>query len=139
MSNGILDGFSLIDPIGRLILATTLVTLLAAIAANLYVRARYLRLQRDLERSSERFAHPLLNSIVDDVWAAARRHGAANVQAIIEDHFQSQLKASLLAERFVKAATGLVIILGLLGTFYGLTLSIGRIVHLVAADTGGAA
>ncbi|HWE30313.1 MAG TPA: hypothetical protein VHB97_20045 [Polyangia bacterium] len=50
----------------------------------------------------------------------------------------------MLAERFVRAATGLVIILGLLGTFYGLTLSIGRIVHLVAgdvsahADVGGA-
>ncbi len=42
----------------------------------------------------------------------------------------------MLAERFVRAATGLVIILGLLGTFYGLTLSIGRIVHLVSADVG---
>jgi hypothetical protein len=42
----------------------------------------------------------------------------------------------LLAERFVRASTGLVIILGLLGTFYGLTLSIGKLVHLVAADTG---
>jgi hypothetical protein len=43
----------------------------------------------------------------------------------------------LLAERFVRAATGLVIILGLLGTFYGLTSSIGRLVQLVAGDTGG--
>jgi methyl-accepting chemotaxis protein len=44
----------------------------------------------------------------------------------------------LLAERFVRAATGLVIILGLLGTFYGLTLSIGKVVHLVAADADAA-
>jgi hypothetical protein len=41
----------------------------------------------------------------------------------------------LLGERFLRGATGLVIILGLLGTFYGLTLSIGKIVHLVAAET----
>ena len=44
----------------------------------------------------------------------------------------------LLAERFIRSATGLVIILGLLGTFYGLTLSIGKIVHLVGAETTGA-
>ena len=46
--------------------------------------------------------------------------------------FQAELRPLLLAERFVRAATGLVIILGLLGTFYGLTLSIGKLVHLVA-------
>ena len=33
----------------------------------------------------------------------------------------------------------LAFILGLLGTFYGLTLSIGKIVHLVGAETTGAA
>ena len=44
----------------------------------------------------------------------------------------------LLAERFIGAATGLVIILGLLGTFYGLTVSVGQLVHLVSADTGAA-
>jgi hypothetical protein len=45
----------------------------------------------------------------------------------------------LLAERFVRSATGLVIILGLLGTFYGLTLSIGRIVQLVSSDSAAVA
>ena len=57
---------------------------------------------------------------------------------MIEDRFQSDLRPMLFAERFVRSATGLVIILGLLGTFYGLTLSIGRIVSLVSAEGGGA-
>ena len=78
--------------------------------------------------------------MLDHIWAdargAAQRGGEVNTQAIIEDRFQADLRPALLAERFVRAATGLVIILGLLGTFYGLTLSIGKIVQLVAAETG---
>jgi hypothetical protein len=81
----------------------------------------------------------VLQRIFGDATKAAQRSREMNAQAIIEERFQSDLKPLLLAERFVRAATGLVIILGLLGTFYGLTLSIGRIVHLVAADTAGTA
>jgi hypothetical protein len=39
----------------------------------------------------------------------------------------------------VRASTSLVLVLGLLGTFYGLTLSIGKLVHLVSADSGAVA
>jgi hypothetical protein len=131
-----LDGLSLVDATGRTILATTILCLLLAIAANLWVRARYVSLKRDLDHGSGPLSHALLNRIVEDALAAARRGGPPNTQAIIEERFQSELRTVLLAERFVKAATGLVIILGLLGTFYGLTLSIGRIVQLVGADNG---
>jgi len=82
------------------------------------------------------FSRPVLNHIVRDATEAAQRSGAMNAQAIIDERFQSDLKPMLFAERFVRSATGLVIILGLLGTFYGLTLSIGKIVHLVSAETG---
>jgi hypothetical protein len=134
MPHAIVDGLSLIDPTGRIILATTALCLLLAVAANLTARARYARLQADLERRPPPFAHALLNRIIEDALEAARRSGTPNTQAIIEDRFQAELKTLLLAERFVKAATGLVIILGLLGTFYGLTLSVGRIVALVSTD-----
>jgi hypothetical protein len=40
----------------------------------------------------------------------------------------------LLAERFLRSANGLVIILGLAGAFYGNTMAIGRLVELVAGD-----
>lgn len=137
MPHAIVAGMSLIDSTGRIILSTTILCLFAAIASNLYVRRRYAALQRDLERNSRIFVHPVLNRIVGDALDVAHRSGSVSAQALIEERLQSELALALLAERFVRAATGLVIILGLLGTFYGLTLSIGRIVHLVGGDVGG--
>ena len=141
MPNSILDGLSLVDSIGHIILATTVGTLLAGMAAHVFLRAGYAALEHDLHRGDEPerpFRYHVLNRIIEDAERASGRSREVNAQAIIEDAFQLELRPLLLAERFVRAATGLVIILGLLGTFYGLTLSIGRLVHLVAADTGAA-
>lgn len=140
--NTILDGLGLVDSTGLAILATTVLSLLLAIAVNLRLRARYAAMERDLERNGgvdPTFDHAVLNHAVRDAKDAARRPAEPNTQAIVEDRFAAELRPLLLGERFVKAATGLVIILGLLGTFYGLTLSIGKIVHLVSAETGGGA
>jgi hypothetical protein len=134
-----LGALSLIDSTGLAILATTAATLVLGIVANLWLRARYASLEKDLRRSGDAeatFSHPVLSHIVSDASEAARSSRELNTQALIEDRFQSDLRPMLFAERFVRAATGLVIILGLLGTFYGLTLSIGRIVNLVSAETG---
>ena len=141
MTTTMLAGLSLIDTTGLAILATTLTTLLLGILANLWLRGRYSSLEKDLRRSRDAdatFSHSVLNHIVRDATEAASRSRETNAQAIIDERFQSDLRPMLLAERFVRSATGLVIILGLLGTFYGLTLSIGRIVSLVSAETGGA-
>jgi hypothetical protein len=139
MPNAILDGLSLVDSVGAGILATNVLALVAAIGAHLFLRARYRDLERDLDRNGEprpHFTHRVLNRIVRDAEEDARRSRDRNAQAIIEDAFQSDLRTLLLAERFVRAATGLVLVLGLLGTFYGLTLSIGKLVQLVSADAG---
>jgi hypothetical protein len=138
MITTMLEGLALIDSTGLTILATTVTTLVLAILANLWLRYRYAALAKDLRRSRDpdaSFSHPVLSHIVREATEAAQRSRETNTQAIIEDRFQSDLRPMLLAERFVRSATGLVIILGLLGTFYGLTLSIGKIVHLVATDT----
>jgi hypothetical protein len=139
MPNSILDGLSLVDSTGRLILATTVTTLLLGIGANLVVRGKYTSLQTDLEENAgrRRFSHAVLDNILRSTEDTFRRSSEASTQAIIEAHFQSDLRPLLLAERFVRAATGLVIILGLLGTFYGLTSSIGKLVQLIAGDAGG--
>jgi hypothetical protein len=139
MPSGILEGASLVDATGRAILMTTFGTLVAGALAHLWTRARYSVLQRDLERNGgppPRFTHPLLVRIAGDAQEAARSGGERNTQALVEDHFRAGLGSLLLAERFLRSATGLVLVLGLLGTFYGLTLSIGKLVHLVSADTG---
>jgi hypothetical protein len=141
MPNAILDGLSLIDSVGQTILATTLTALLVGVGAHVLLRAWYGALQRDLDRNGEprpHFTHRVLNRILREAEADARRSRERNTQAIIEEAFQSDLRGLLLAERFVRAATGLVLVLGLLGTFYGLTLSIGKLVHLVSADSDGA-
>jgi hypothetical protein len=57
-----------------------------------------------------------------------------NIQGIAERAMQQELKALLMGERFVKADTGLLITLGLVGTFYGLTRSIGKLVSIVSGD-----
>lgn len=139
MQSSILDGLSLVDTTGRLILGATAAVLVAAVGAHVLLRARYLALQGDLERNGEprpQFTSPLLRRVVRDAEHAARSSSEPNVQAVIEDAFRAELGPLLLAERFVRAATGLVLVLGLLGTFYGLTLAIGKLVHLVSADSG---
>jgi hypothetical protein len=138
VANTILDGLGLVDSTGLAILATILLSFCLAVAASLRLRARYSALERDLERNGgvdPAFDHPVLDHVVRAAREAARRADEPNTQAIVEERFQAELGTLLLGERFVKAATGLVIILGLLGTFYGLTLSIGKIVHLVAVET----
>ncbi len=135
----ILDGLSLVDSVGRIILATTAFSLFAGVAAHAFLRARYAALERDFRQNADpdpHFSHRVLSRIVREAQEAALRSGERNTQAIIEENFQTELTSLLLAERFVRAATGLVIILGLLGTFYGLTVSIGKLVHMVSADTG---
>jgi hypothetical protein len=142
MHTTFLAGLSLIDSTGLAILATTVGVLLLGILANLWLRTRYRVLQRDLHgpgAADSGFAAPVLRNIVRDASEAAQRSSEVNTQAIIEERFQADLRPLLLAERFVRSATGLVIILGLLGTFYGLTLSIGRIVQLVSSDSAAVA
>ncbi len=138
MPHAILDGLSLVDASGYAIIAAIVASLIGAVAANLFISARYASMARDLraEREAEQpFSHAIFNRIVAEAREAARRRsGELNTQAIIEENFQSQLRWCLLGERFVRAATGLVIILGLSGTFYGLTLSIGKLAHLLSAE-----
>jgi hypothetical protein len=139
MSNAILDGLSLVDAFGQALLALNVLCLLAALAAHAFLRGRYRALGSDIDRHPERnarFDHAVLNRIAEEAEDDARRSSEPNTQAIIEDRLQSDLRGWLALERFVRAATGLVLVIGLLGTFYGLTVAIGRLVHLVAADAG---
>jgi len=141
MTSTMLGGLSLIDSTGLAILATTVSALVLGIIINFWLRARYAALGKEIQHSPDgeaTFSQPVLRHIVRDVTEAAARSREVNTQAIIDDCFQADLRPMLLGERYIRSATGLVIILGLLGTFYGLTLSIGKIVHLVGAETVGA-
>lgn len=142
MFENFFESFLLIDGSGLLIIAIIVALLLAAIASTWFVRSRYAQLQRDLRRNGETgsvFSSPVLNRIVGDAMAALRRRThEVNTQALIEQGLQSELRPLLVAERFIRASTGLLIILGLVGTFYGLTKSIGQLVSLISGDFAGA-
>jgi hypothetical protein len=138
MDNPLLRSLALLDTSGYVIIAVILVLVFSAIVLTIAIRARYGRLERELRRypaAGGGFDSPVLNRILNDAEAArATNPYDLNTQAIIERAFDAELRGSLVGERFIKASTGLLIILGLVGTFYGLTLSIGRLVALVAGD-----
>jgi len=139
MSDAFLSNFALLDASAYVVIALILLLLGSAIAATFGLRARYRGLSQELRRSADGdFRAPVLVSIVRETIEALERGAAdVNTQAVVEHNFQTRMKGAMIAERFVKATTGLLIILGLVGTFYGLTLSIGRLVGLVAGDASG--
>lgn len=138
MQEGLVESLSLIDVSGYVIISTIIALLLAGVTVTLVVRGRYARLEREIERArglAFKFEAPVLNRIVAQAEAAQKREvGSVNTQAIVDDCFQAELKGLLIGERFVKSSTGLLIIFGLVGTFYGLTLSIGKLVALISGD-----
>lgn len=141
MREGLVSSVAAVGPGGFLFLGAIVVILAIALFTSWTICLRYRALERELDRTSDPYQawrSRVLGGIVQDAHEAATRSAAPiNSQVIIEDHFQSDLGGLLLGERIAKAATGLVIILGLAGTFYGLTLSIGRLVNLVSGDITG--
>jgi hypothetical protein len=138
MQHGLLGSLALVGTSGAVIIGTTLFVLFLSMGLNLFIRSRYGSLSRDIEehtRPDRPFSNRVLNRIFDDAREHRLRQGSeANVQAIVEHHFHSELGGLLLGERFIRASVGLVIILGLVGTFTGLTLSVGRLVTMIAED-----
>jgi len=136
MQHGLFSSLALVGTSGAVIIGTTLFVLFLSMGLNLFIRARYAALATDVEdhkRPDRPFTHHVLNRILDDARDAKHRQGRdANIQAIVEHHFHSELGGLLLGERFIRAGVGLVIILGLVGTFTGLTLSVGQLVSMIA-------
>lgn len=122
--------------IASLIIIGCIITILLVAIVNLgMTRSKYIALQVDLDkrRTETKFDE---GSVVDRIirdyrMAAEDQYGDVNTQAIIEKNLSKSLKGAMFGERFCRNAISLMIILGLLGTFYGLTLSIGDIVKVL--------
>jgi hypothetical protein len=144
MLQAMLQNLSRLDPIGQLLLVVIGLCFFSALACHVVVRQRYAQVAWDLRVHGQsqlfesRFLGGVLNELQERVQVSGRLvdPNSLNTQAIIEHQFNRHLSGSLLAERFVRSANALVIVLGLLGTFYGLTLAIGKLVGLVAGDGG---
>lgn len=109
-----------------------------SIAINIIIRKKYKLLQHDLENPrGGKFKSDILNDIISDYESAAMgNYSEVNTQAIIEKCFNTKLTNLALAERFIKHAVSLLIVLGLLGTFVGLTMSVGKLVELLIGMEG---
>jgi hypothetical protein len=114
--------------------------LLTATMLSGSVKSKYKKILGDLSDKRSRedgdFEHEVLNDIVKDYDNALNlKIKEINTQALIENIMHKHLRKQMIAERFVQKSTSLMIVLGLLGTFYGLTLSIGDIVDLLTVTS----
>jgi len=133
-----------LNPVAIAIVVAIIGILIFAFVSSVSVKKKYKDLAKDfgINKSFDnpKFDNDVLNHIVDDFRAAATKNpDSVNTQAIIEKNFNFDLKKLQLGERFVKKSVSLMIILGLLGTFYGLTLSIGKLVELLTLNGSGQA
>lgn len=137
------SSLQLVDLSGTLIIALIALLLILGIVTTFAARARYGAIMRNLkapEASDGTFRFSVISRAIGDVELAIRRLPAGasaenvNVQGIVERALQLELRGLLMGERLIKANAGLLITLGLVGTFYGLTRSIGKLVGIVSSD-----
>ncbi len=126
-----------LNPLAIVIIITIIAILFIAFVLSIIIRKKYKGIGQALEerkKSDENLrVHNVIDLIVDDFERSMESQvEQVNTQAIIEKNFNKEHKGLLLGERFIKHSVSLMIILGLLGTFYGLTLSIGKLVELLS-------
>jgi len=110
---------------------------LCTLVFSVMIRRSYGGLIRDISdkenRKNRLFKFRMINDIIDDFNVALNNNvEEINTVAIVDKNINVHLKNVLLGERFVKKAVSMMIVLGLLGTFYGLILSIGELVEMLS-------
>lgn len=125
-----------LSPVGVLIVALILAVFVISLIVNLAIRRRYISILNSLENKQQRrtghFKSDILNKIVEEYKSAAGSNTSeVNTQAIIEKCFKLKMRGLFIGERFVKHTVSILVILGLLGTFLGLTISVGELVRLL--------
>jgi hypothetical protein len=125
------------NPVGLAIIGFIILILIAAIIMMVKIRKTYKTLEMDanepIHRKNKVFENPINRAIAEQfIEANNRRIDEINTIAIIDKNAHLFLHKTLLAERFVSKASGLMIVLGLVGTFFGLTLSIVELVDLLS-------
>lgn len=101
------------------------------------IKRTYASLVRDVNdkenRKNRLFKYRMMNDIIDDFNVAMSNNvKEINTIAIIEKNMNDHMKTVNLGERFLRKAVSMMIILGLLGTFYGLILSIKELVQMLS-------
>lgn len=128
-----------LNPLAIVLIVAIIGVFMIGFVTTVVIRKKYINISEDLldeqNRQTGKYDYKVVNLIIADYKRAAKGNQEVNTQAIIERNFNSELSILNLGERFIKNAVSLMIILGLLGTFYGLTLSIGKLVEMLS-DAG---
>ena len=122
--------------IAQSIIGIIVLLFLATLIYSGVIRSTYRNLIKDINdkenRKNKLFKFKMHNDIVDDFNGAMTQNvDEINTISIIEKNISRHMSAIHLGERFVKKSVSLMIILGLLGTFYGLILSIEELVTML--------
>ncbi|MBS7526123.1 MAG: hypothetical protein PWP51_122 [Clostridiales bacterium] len=126
------------NPVGQIIIGLIVLILIITLWALARIKTKYLVLTYDVLDHDNRkeliFKSELNNAIVDDYKSAQTlKIKEINTLAIIEKNMNTFLSKTNIGERFIGRSSGLMIILGLVGTFFGLTLSISELVSLLSS------
>ncbi|OPL07371.1 MAG: hypothetical protein AVO33_05540 [delta proteobacterium ML8_F1] len=129
--------FNQLNMVANSIIVLILLILLSSIVLSFVIRSQYKKLLADLEdpqhRESHAFYHDMLNRMVKEYKEIMEtKNEDINTFALVDKFYHSDLKWVELGQKFIARASALMIVLGLLGTFYGLTLSIGELVNLLS-------
>ncbi len=136
-----LELFYSLNSVASVIVYVIVAILLISAVLMIATRIRYKKIIKDLlnveNRANLVFKEKIVNKMIEDYQdAITNKVDEVNTPAIIDKQMSIYLSKQYLADRVVSKSSSLMIILGLLGTFYGLTLSIGEIVTLLASTKG---
>lgn len=127
-----------VNVIGTIIIIIISSILLLSLFTIMVLLTKYRFIKKKLMTESLRetgiFNDPLLDDIVSDYKKANKSKVTVNTYAIVESNMSTHWHMILLGERFQKTAVSLMIILGLMGTFFGLTLSVDKLVDVLASS-----
>lgn len=129
--------------VGSVVTGLIILLFISAFYVNILIRRRYISLSAELAAycagEIKEFQSEMLQWITEE-YRAGLQSGieAINTTAIINMAMEAYLKLCVIGESFLKKINGLLITMGLFGTFLGLTSAIGNIGTLLAgtsADT----
>lgn len=130
--------FNQLNMVANSIIILIVLILTSSIVLSFVIRTRYNNILSDIHdpqhRESAAFYNDMLNKIVKEYKTVLEsKKEDINTYALVDKFYHTELKMVELGEKFISKAISLMIVLGLLGTFYGLTLSIGELVQLLSA------
>jgi len=127
-----------VNTVGAIIIAIIVTIFSLAIMTTLLLKAKYSGIKKELQDKNARekgvFNASIINDIVNNFKAANKSKNEVNTLAIIDQNITHQWRMALFGERFLKHAISLMIILGLMGTFFGLTMSVDKLVAVMSGN-----